>query len=535
VFEQSVFERSPERAGVKEVPPSARTWSVARLALIALPWLWAIGYFFPPLNHDVGALLQFAQRMLHGERLYVDLIDINPPMIFLLDTVPVAIAEALRLSTVTCLTWFVLALCGITAIWTTRLLAPLRDGHGALGAVLWPALIGFALIVYPMHSFGQREHLLLAFCLPYAVAAALRAAAPRPALGARLQAAIALYALVGIMLKPYFALVPLALELVVLCHIGLARWARSPQPWLILLGCCLYVVATALFLPDYFRVIVPLVAQCYERTDLAGLLGLLTWDQAPALLVPLVPLAVIAFRLPGAHLSRVLVGLALAATFAGLAQGKGWDYHFFTARAALALLFGAVAIEGLAWLGRPLRGGTALGVAACVIAALFAFTGVLNPPFKGPRNFTNTAASRFLPVVEANAAGRPVLWLTTSIYPQFPVLNYTDSRLAMPFMSLWVLPAVYGPNDATGGTVAYHDPASMGWSERMVYQGVVGGLTREHPALVLVEQASREGGFHAVPFDYLAYFGRDPAFAAEWSHYALLTKVDGVAIYRRRP
>src|ERR1700722_49219 len=126
VFDQSVFERSSELASARE---TSQSWSIARLALVALPWLWAIGYFFPPLNHDVGALLQFAQRMLHGERLYVDLIDINPPMIFLLDTVPVAIAEALRLSTVTCLTWFVLALCGITAIWTTRLLAPLRDGH----------------------------------------------------------------------------------------------------------------------------------------------------------------------------------------------------------------------------------------------------------------------------------------------------------------------------------------------------------------------------------------------------------------------
>jgi len=33
----------------------------------------------------------------------------------------------------------------------------------------------------------------------------------------------------------------------------------------------------------------------------------------------------------------------------------------------------------------------------------------------------------------------------------------------------------------------------------------------------------------------LAYFGRDPQFAAEWSHYALLTTVDTVRIYRRQP
>ena len=39
-------------------------------------------YFLPPLNHDAAALLHFSQRWLAGERLYVDLIDVNPPLIF---------------------------------------------------------------------------------------------------------------------------------------------------------------------------------------------------------------------------------------------------------------------------------------------------------------------------------------------------------------------------------------------------------------------------------------------------------------------
>ncbi|MEJ0068895.1 MAG: hypothetical protein WDO24_09420 [Pseudomonadota bacterium] len=536
MFDQSVFAPAPERASANQVWRSERILSAARLVLLALPWLWAIGYFFPPLNHDVGALLQFAQRMLQGEVLYVDLIDINPPMVFLLDTVPVAIAAALKLPVVTCFTLFVLALCAITLAWCVRLLAR-RDDRGALGALLWPALIGFALIVYPMHSFGQREHLLLVFALPYALAAAARAdrAATSQPLGRGLEIAIALYALLGILLKPYFALVPLALELIVLGHVGIARWARSPQPRLILLGCVAYVGAVWLWLPDYFRVIVPLVAQCYEHIDLASLAGLLIQDQVPALLLPLAPLAAIAFRMPGAGLSRAMVGLVLAGTASGILQGKGWDYQFFTARAALLLLIGALVVDGFGRLAPQLRRGAALMVAAVVCAGMFAFTGVLNPPFKGPRNFVNTAASRLLPVVQANAAGQPVLWLTTSIYPQFPVLNYTDSRLAMPFMSLWVLPAVYGPEDAPGGAMVYRAPAAMSRAEQLVYRGVVAGFTCEHPALVLVEQASREGGFHGLPFDYLDYFGRDPGFAAEWAHYALLTKIDNISIYRRQP
>jgi hypothetical protein len=39
----------------------------------------------PPLNHDVAAILNFAERWIAGERLYRDLIDVNPPLIFVPD------------------------------------------------------------------------------------------------------------------------------------------------------------------------------------------------------------------------------------------------------------------------------------------------------------------------------------------------------------------------------------------------------------------------------------------------------------------
>jgi hypothetical protein len=37
--------------------------------LFALPVLWLVGYFFPPINHDVGAILDYSGRWLDGQRL----------------------------------------------------------------------------------------------------------------------------------------------------------------------------------------------------------------------------------------------------------------------------------------------------------------------------------------------------------------------------------------------------------------------------------------------------------------------------------
>jgi hypothetical protein len=538
VFDQTIFSRSRDLSDAPADVRTARILAAVRLVLVALPCLWAIGAFFPPLNHDVAALLQFAERMLHGERLYVDLVDINPPAIFVLDAVPVALAEALGLPVVPTFISAVLALCALSFWLSTGLLTRLGEGRRALGGLLWPAVLAFVLVGYPLHSFGQREHLLLIFTLPYALAAAARADGHAPP--ARLVTGTALFVLLGITLKPYFALVPLALELLVLARAGWGACWRSSAPWLILGACVAYVIAVRAWLPEYFTVVLPLVAQCYEQLDAATMLGLFTKDQVPALLLPLIPLAVIAFRLPEARLSRVMACFTLAATGAGILQGKGWDYHFFAARAGLVLTFGAVIVDGLSRLARAsvlagaLRTAAPIGIAVSVMAAIFAFSGVLNPPFKGPRNFVNTAASRFLPVVQANAADRPVLWLTTSIYPQFPVLDYTHSPLAMPFMSLWMLPALYGPESASNGSVHYRAPAAMDASERLVWRGVVDAFVRQKPALVIVEDARREGAFRGLPFDYLAYFTRDPAFAGEWAHYAPLTTVDNATIYRRR-
>src|SRR5271170_7627711 len=66
-------------------------------AAVVLPCLWGLTYLLPPLDGDVAAILDFAVRMVDGERLYVDLVDVNPPLIFWLNLAPAWIAERLAL------------------------------------------------------------------------------------------------------------------------------------------------------------------------------------------------------------------------------------------------------------------------------------------------------------------------------------------------------------------------------------------------------------------------------------------------------
>src|SRR5262245_20119780 len=47
------------------------------------------------VNHDAAACLDVARRLLDHARLYIDVIDTNPPLVYYLHTIPVAIAAAI--------------------------------------------------------------------------------------------------------------------------------------------------------------------------------------------------------------------------------------------------------------------------------------------------------------------------------------------------------------------------------------------------------------------------------------------------------
>ena len=103
-------------------------------ALRAWPALLPVAFFVPcvlapPLNHDVAAVLAFSQRWLAGERLYVDLIDVNPPLIFVLNLLPAGLARLTGIDAVTALHACLLAWGAAVWLLALRLLDPRPKGR----------------------------------------------------------------------------------------------------------------------------------------------------------------------------------------------------------------------------------------------------------------------------------------------------------------------------------------------------------------------------------------------------------------------
>ena len=198
---------------------------------LVAPLPWVLAYLQPPLNHDAAALLHYAARWLAGEKLYVDLIDVNPPLVFVLDLLPAAIARLTPIAAPSALILCVLAWIGFGFALSWKLLRVEPGTVSGIHRYLFPPLFLFIMIVYPGSEFAQREHLMIVSTLPYLLLAQARLEGRETARS--LVFATTLFAGVAFALKPHFLLIPFLVEALILLSIGIRRALRDPVPWML--------------------------------------------------------------------------------------------------------------------------------------------------------------------------------------------------------------------------------------------------------------------------------------------------------------
>lgn len=128
-------------------------------------------------NHDVANTLYVGRVMAEGKRLYVDILELNPPGIFLLAESVERVARVVRLSAfhvyhvgVLLLVlyggWLLQRIVNVTKRLELLILVGLAHLIVAFGAGL-PGDRGF------VYSFGQREHLFVLAFIPYVFCASV--------------------------------------------------------------------------------------------------------------------------------------------------------------------------------------------------------------------------------------------------------------------------------------------------------------------------------------------------------------------------
>lgn len=508
-FGQGTFLFRPLRAHNKTMIPLTRRWRADLPSRVVPPWLLfglcfalgAVSIFQFPLNHDVAWGLAMAKQVRGGARLYVDILELNPPLIVWLNMPVSAAAEWLHVAPGTVFRVVVLAL----ALASIAVVAAVLMSHESMRT--WQLLsspLCYAAVALAGYDFGQREHLASILALPYLAMALPRLNGESTQRSWRLFAAA--LAAIGFAIKPFFLLVPMLIEGLVVMQ---TRRRPDGSGYLIASVMVLYLVAVLQFTPEYLP-----LATMVSRVYGAGYLGIGPFD---FLLAPNFRLAVICavfawiVRPPPRGMLCILSAAALGFAGAALIQQKGWNYHWYPAAAMSWLLFGLAGAEVAA---RQNRVSTAalpslVGIVMVCLSAL----ALAVAPHKG--ELENPIPPLFTPVIR-ELGGGPVMVFSNALRVAYPLVSQPGIGSSSRLPTVVLLSAAINARQPV--------------FEKYLRDAIVADMVSKPPNLLIAEVAP--WGL-APSLDFITYLSRDPLFARELSSFRVVREVAGFRFYQR--
>jgi hypothetical protein len=480
---------------------------------------------------DIAFLLHAAGRVLDGARLYVDVLEINPPLIVWLNLPIVAAARSLGFAELTVYrVAVVLLLCASVA--ACRWMLKDEEAHHRRILLL---LIVFAFFVLPRLDWGEREHLTLALALPYTLLAAARVTGTPPSRPAALAAGAA--AAIGIAIKPQFVLLWLAREGVVMV---VQRRARpTVEGWLIVACGAAYLGAVALFTPEYLALVRELGGPYHQFIRNPLLVTALLGDGAAIALGALV-LTVGLWRSGNgrAGLRLVLTAALVACYLSAVLQLKGWRYHFYPALSLAWMLLVVLALRARRPLSRwsdrlfvSVAGAAGLSIAAAAVAGCVRQAAA---PLD-PRYDADPSIGQLIPFARQSAAGRDLIVLSPNMASGFPLTMYAGARWPQRFSNLWPLVAAYDSAIESSAPFSYRDSAAMTGLERRVLSTVAEDLAgADAPLMLVLRTGPDEPRWGMRRLDLLAFLARDDRVAGLLDRYRRLGVAGQYDVYWRR-
>jgi hypothetical protein len=402
--------------------------SVGVLMIAVLLRAWA------PIDQNIGWLITVARHVLAGERLYVDIVETNPPMAVWIHLPAVLIERWTGLAAEP-----VFAAMTMLAALAVSLFMVRRLASAGLSRSHDLPLLLFILTVLPLSSYAEREHLALILTVPITALAILRAAGGRPGWFDILIAGTC--AGLAAMIKPQFALPVIAVMS------AQALWRRSfvalLAPEAVLAGglTLVYLAGVYLALPAYVNEVMPVLFDLYRPLGDRYLVLTKATKTHEWLL------ALAAFLLSRRKLglqadSAVLLAWSAGFFVAYVDQGRGWPYH------ALPMISGMMFVVAR-MLPQAWRSDASLtrmsAVAAVVVAAI---------PFAYGSYFPYPTAD-VTAAINRTVKSPTITSISFDLTPGHPITTDTHGHWIGTYSSRWIT------SMATRLSAATKDPALL--------------------------------------------------------------------------
>lgn len=488
----------------------ASAWFLVTVALLA-----AVIYPQFSLNHDASWYITATSMFLDGSRLYEDIIEINPPLAFYLTIPAITVSRALGSNPTTTYFVYVCALCLTSCLWTLKVL-----NAAALQRIERTTLLLFvtvALFVLPIAEFGQREHLMLAFALPFLLGLILRPATPQ--IGVSHQIALALFAALGLLLKPHFLVIPASIAIMRLWQERNLRSLLDPG-LLALAGITItYVAFVVIVHPAYLVSIVPVARDVYAAYGASAEQVLLKPELFGLVLGIVAARRVVrAFSDP---VTQLFASASVGAAAAYLLQFKGWNYHILPLSSFVLLSVAWLCVRRWHVIRRDM-----IIVSSFTLIALITLGQQIA---RGPYRSATTEA--FKPFVKNN--NEKILVLSTNVWAAFPFVNEVSGSWASRFPAQWFIPGAY--NRAQSLNCAENSDDCVRMVEIMDYarNAIIEDLNKFKPDLVIVDERDNKSYFKSPNFDYIKFISKDPKIFNFYDCYAKIGDHEGYSVFAR--
>lgn len=507
--------------------------------LFLLAALILVTIYFPMLQHDVALNITGAEMVLEGARPYVEVSDVNPPLIMYLSIIPVLVARVTGMSITFSMnaSFIALVLYSIVGAGIFLRRPPMRLRYRELVIVASFVLLS-SIFTYYQGEFGQRELLFFLIYLPLLSCRLVRHGGGD--VSPWLAIIVGVMGFLGAGLKPMFCFTVFAVEMVLFALNRRWRPLFTPESWAFILTGMAYaahfllIPGMSVFYTRWYSIITN-GYKSYENSFQLVYNRILWMPQCQAAFVAVV-IAIWAARYLPMRCRTLLAASAtatVASAFMVVYQSKGWLYHHIT-----VWCYGLfVASILLVVLGRVLQEAQQRRAARTLpIIALFipmAATYMLFPDLPRlisqryePWHFWNNLYGAMLRYTKPRD---PVMILSTNVEAVFPHLTLADRRSASRY--LWLFPVAFFQYGRSG----YASPSDVSEEERRVYNELMEDFERTKPPLVLIntghgsagtpryfsmDEYLRIRGFHRVALaeyreepmvDIFRCFVRDPA------------------------
>jgi len=489
------------------------------------------GFFllaFSTFIQDLGWMLWGARLALTGGKFYRDFVEMNPPMIMLLNMVPEAVTRATGISDVMTYDAFIALLLALSLWLTSRIYRGTEAaGQGPPWAWVLPVLlVGYVVIAPSFRAWGQREYITAVLVLPYLGLALERTYERTPP---RLLIVVtAFLCAVGIGIKPHFILPLASIEGFMANRVGLRRALLRTELAIVGIGLTAYLLLSMLIWPEYFRLMRELGGAQAYAAFLPGRFNALfhfgTFYGVMAILVSLSVPASEARRSLRNLLMWVVGGFLLAA----VSQQKGFDYHLFPTLVFATALFVLTLSEG----GASQR----LSLFATSVCILLMFGKIGSRAYRTARMVVaapGTHLSHAIDVIDQYAPHGNILGVSLHLGPFVPAITYTDAEWGSAFSTVWPLLTAYADQRTSNAPIRYHRPAEMGPLERYMFDRIISDMVQRPPDLIVLRRALTDELYGDGRFNYLTYFSQDERFRKLFGNYRLLPIDDPFLWYAR--